>query len=152
MRNKSSNQICYEVVDVAVPCMLYVADILELVVVGLDERPFPEQYLIVLVHKRVLHVLLYLRNNVYVVNKKGLEKVLTYVTPVCKQLSEQPLVEVLVFQRFSAIHVSQRECPLYNLSALVDDDVQLESEEPAHRDLALGRPSPIVLWLLARLM
>lgn len=87
MRNKSSNQICYEVVDVAVPCMLYVADILELVVVGLDERPFPEQYLIVLVHKRVLHVLLYLRDNVYVVNKKGLEKVLTYVTPVCKQLS-----------------------------------------------------------------
>lgn len=71
--NKSANQICYEVVDRAVPCMLYVADILEFIVDSLDERPYPEQYLVIQVHIRVLTVLLYLHDKVYVVNKKDLE-------------------------------------------------------------------------------
>ena len=136
--------------------MFYVADILEFVIDGLDERPFSEQYLVVQVHKRVLHVLHVLpdlRDKVYVVNKKSIEKVLAYVAPVRKQLSKRFLSEVLVFQRFAVVRVSRCERPLYNLSAVVDDDVQSESEEPAHRALALGRPSPlIVLWLPARLM
>lgn len=122
--------------------MFYVADILEFVIDGLDERPFSEQHLVVQIHKRVLHVLPNPRDKVYVVNKKSLEKGLTYVPPVRKQLSEQFLSEVIVFQRFAVVRISRCERPLYNLSAVVDDDVQPESEEPAHRALALGRPSP----------
>lgn len=106
--------------------MFYVADVLEFVVDGLNERPFSEQYLVVQVHKRVLHVLPDFRDKVYVVNKKSLEKVLAYVAPVRKQLSEQFLSEVLVFQRFAFVRVSRCERPLYNLSAVVDDDVQFE--------------------------
>lgn len=139
---KSGNQIGYEVINGAMPRMFYMADILEFVVDGLNECPFSELYLVVQVHKRVLHVLPDLRDKVYVVNKKGLEKVLAYVAPVRKQLSEQSLGEVLVFQRFTVIRVARCKRPLHYLSAVVDDDVQLEPEEPAHRALALGRPSP----------
>lgn len=96
--NKSGDQIYYEVVDRSVLCMLYIADILEFVVDSFDERPFSEQYLVVPIHKRILHILPYLRDKVYVVNKKGLEKILAYVAPVCKQLSEQSFGKVLVFQ------------------------------------------------------
>lgn len=137
--NKSSNQIGYEVINGAMPRMFYVADILEFVVDSLDERPFSEQYLVVQIHKRVLHVLPDLRDKVYVVNKKSIEKVLAYVTPVRKQLSKRFLSEVLVFQQFAVVRVSRCERPLHNLSTVADDDVQFESEEPAH--LALGRPS-----------
>lgn len=122
--------------------MFYVAGILEFVVDGFDECSFSEQNFVVEVHKRVLHVLPDLRDKVYVVNKKGLEKVLAYVAPVSKQLSEQSLGEVVVFQWFTVIRVARCKRPLYYLSAVVDNDVQLESEEPAHRALALGRPSP----------
>lgn len=78
----------------------------------------------------------------YVVNEENFEKVLADVTPISKQLFEQSLGGSFVFQRFTVVRVSWCECPLYYFSAVVDDDVQLESEEPAHRALALGRPSP----------
>ena len=103
---------------------------------------FPEQYPVVQVHKRVLHVLLYFCDKVYVVNKKGFKKFLAYVSPVSEYLSEQPLGEALVFQRFTVVGVSRRKGPLYNLATVVDYDVQLEAVEPSHRALALGRPSP----------
>ena len=51
-------------------CILNVADILESVVDGFGKFPFSEQYLVVQVHKRVLHVLLYFCDMVYVVNKE----------------------------------------------------------------------------------
>lgn len=125
--NKSSNQIGYEVINGAMPRMFYVADIFEFVVDGLDERPFSEQNFVVQVHKQVLHVLPDLRDKVYVVNKKSIEKVLAYVAPVSKQLSEQSLGEVLVFQRFTFIRVARCKRLLYYLSAVVDDDVQFAS-------------------------
>ena len=61
--------------------MLNVTDILESVVNGFHKRPFPEQYPVVPVHKRVLNVLFYFCGKVYVVNKKGLKKFLAYVSP-----------------------------------------------------------------------
>ena len=123
------------------PCLLNVADILELVVDGFHKRPSPEQYPVVLVHKRVLHVLLYFRDKVYVVNKNGFKKFLAYISPVSEYLSKQPLGDVLVFQRFTVVGVSRRKDQLYYLATVLDYDVQLEAVEQSHRALALGRPS-----------
>ncbi len=123
-------------------CMLYVVDVLELVVDGFHKCSFPEQNLVVQVHKRILHVLLDFRDKVYVIDKKILKQFLAYVSPVGEYLSEQSLSEVLVFQWFTVVRVSQRKGPLYYLVTFVDYDVQLESVEPAHRTLAIGRPSP----------
>ena len=101
--------------------MFNVADILELVVDGFNERPFPQQDFVVQVHERVLHVLLEFGHKVYVVNEKPFEKLL---------------------QWFTVVHVSRRERPLYYLATVVYHYMQLEPVEPSHRALALGSPSP----------
>lgn len=118
------------------------AHVLELVVDRLDESPFPEDDFVIQAHEGVLHVLLESRDKVYAVNEKALEKFLAYIAPVCEDLSEQVLLESVVFQRLSVVHVPRRERPLYYLSAVVDHDVQFESVEPSHRAFADGRPSP----------
>ena len=124
------------------PCVFNLADVLEFVVDGLDECPFPEQDFVVQVHEGVLHVLLEFGDKVYVVNEKGLEQLPAYVPPVGEELPEQPVCEVLVLQGFTVVHVPGRECPLYDFPAVVNDDVQLEAVEPSHGAFAPGRPSP----------
>ncbi len=62
--------------------MFNVADVLEFVIDCLYERPFPEQYLVMQVHERVLHVLLEFCHKVYAVNEMTFEKLLAYVSPV----------------------------------------------------------------------
>ena len=91
--------------------MFNVADILELVVDGFNERPFPQQDFVVQVHERVLHVLLEFGHKVYVVNEKPFEKLLAYVSPVGKNLAEEPLRKVLVLQWLTVVHVPGSERP-----------------------------------------
>lgn len=117
--------------------MLDVADVLQLVIDCLDKGSLPKQYLVVEIHQGVLHVLLYLGDEMYVIDKEHLEKVLADVSPVGEDFSEEPLSEVPAFQRFPVIRVSRCEHPLDNLALLVDDKMQLESVEPPHRALAL---------------
>ena len=76
--------------------MFDVADVLELVVDGFNERPFPQQDFVVQVHERVLHVLLEFGHN---------------VSPVGKNLAEKPLRKVLVLQWLTVVHVPGRERP-----------------------------------------
>ncbi len=121
--------------------MFNVADVFEFVVDGFNEHPFPQQDFVVQVHERVLHVLLELGHKVYVVNEEPFEKLLAYVSPVGKNLSEKPLRKVLVLQWLTVVHVPGRERPLYYLATVVYHYMQLESVEPSHRTLALGGPS-----------
>ena len=103
--------------------MFNVAYVLEFVVDGFNERPFPQQDFVVQVHERVLHVLLEFGHKVYVVNEKTFEKLLAYVSPVGKNLTEKPLRKVLVLQGGTVVHVPGRESPLYDFSTVVNDDV-----------------------------
>ena len=77
----------------------------------------------------------------YVVNEEPFEKLLAYVSPVGKNLSEKPLRKVLVLQWFTVVHVPGRERPLYYLATVIYHYIQLESVEPPHRTLDLGPPS-----------
>ena len=122
--------------------MLYLTYILKFVINGLDDGAFSEQDLVIKVHQRVLHVPLKLRDQVYVVDKEHLEEVLANVPPVCEELAEEFLGELPVLKGFSVIDIARSELPLDDLAPVVDDQMQLEAVEPAHRALALGSPSP----------
>ena len=122
--------------------MLYLAYVLEFVINGLDDGAFPEQYLVIEVHQRVLHVPLELGDQVYVIDKEHLKEVLADVPPVCEELAEELLGEPPVLQRLPVIDIARSELPTDDLAPVVDDQVQLETVEPAHRALALGSPSP----------
>ena len=124
------------------PGVLYLAYVLEFVINGLDDGSFPEQNLVIKVHQRVFHVPFELRDQVYVIDKEHLKEVLADVPPVCEELAEEFLGELSVLKGVSVIDIARSELPLYDLAPVVDDQVQLEAVEPAHRALALGSPSP----------
>ena len=121
--------------------MLYLADIFQFVIHGLNQGAFPEQNLVIEVHQGVLHVLPYPRDQMDVVHKECLEEVLADVSPVGEQLSEELFREVPVLQRLPVIHVSRRELPLYDFPPVVDDYMQLETIEPSHGTFSLCRPA-----------
>ena len=122
--------------------MLYLADILQLVIDSLNNGTLPEHELVIEVHQRVLHVLLDLRDQVYVIHKQHLKEILRDVSPVGKEFSEELLRKVTVLQRCPVIHIARRELPLYDFPLVIDDQMQLESVEPSHGTLALGCPAP----------
>ena len=122
--------------------MLDLANVLELLVDGLDDRPLPEQQLVMQTHQRVLHVPLEPGDQVYAVHEEALEEILADVSPVGEQLPEQLVREVTVFQWGAIIDIAWGQSPLHDLSLVIDDQVQLEAVEPAHRALAQGRQSP----------
>lgn len=78
----------------------------------------------------------------YIVHKEHLKEVLTDIPPVCEEFSKQPLGEAFILQWFPVIYVAWGELPLDNLSPIIDDKMELEAIEPAHRTLSLCRPAP----------
>lgn len=128
--------------------MFYLADVLEFVVDSLDDRPFPEEDFVIEIHQRVLHVPFHLCHQVYVVNEEHLEEVLADIPPVGEEFPEESLGKRPVLQRFPVVDVSRRQLPLDDLPLVVNDQMQLESIEPAHRALSLGGPSLHGLVLL----
>ena len=122
--------------------MLDLANVLELLIDGLDDRPLPEQQLVMQTHQRVLHVPLEPGDQVYAVHEESLEEILADVSPIGEQLAKQLFREAFVFQRSAVVDIARGQLPLHDLALVVDDQVQLESVEPAHRALAQGRQSP----------
>ena len=131
--------------------MLNLAYVFQLVVDSLDDGAFPEQYFVMEVHQRVFHVPLELCDQVYVIDEEHLKEVLADVSPVREEFSEEPFREPPVLQGFPVVYIARGELPLDDLATVVDDQVQLEAIEPAHRALALGRPPLHRLVLLLAL-
>ena len=123
------------------PGVLNLTYVFQFVVLSLDQCPFAQHDFVMDVHQRVLHVLLYLGHQVHVVDEELFEQVLADVSPVGKQLAEQPGSETLVLQRLAVVSVSGCELPLYDLATVVYHDMQFESVEPSHCALALGCPA-----------
>ena len=93
-------------------------------------------------HQRVLHILAYASDQVNVVDKQFFEKALRDVSLVGHEFSEDLLRKLLVFQRSTIICVGLRQLPLDDFSAVVDNDVQFETEEPTHSPFATCGKSP----------
>ena len=101
-------------------------------------------------HQRVLHILAYARYQVNVVDKQFFEKALRDVSLVRHEFSEDLFRKLLVFQRCTIIRVGLRQLPLDDFSAVVDNDVQFETEEPVHSPFAACGKSPKGFDLLDR--
>ena len=121
--------------------VFYLTYILQFIVHRLYHRTFSEQQLIIQAHQGVLHVLLYLGHQMYIVHKEHLKEVLTDIPPVCEEFSKQPLGEAFILQWLPVIYIAWRELPLDNLSPVIDDKMELEAIEPTHRALSLCRPA-----------
>ena len=92
--------------------------------------------------QRVLHILAYASDQVNVVDKQFFEKALRDVSLVGHEFSENFLRKLLVFQWGTIICIGLRQLPLDDFSAVVDNDVQFETEEPSHSPFATCGKSP----------
>ena len=78
----------------------------------------------------------------YVIYEKPFEEILTDVSSVGKEFSEESLRKLFVFQWLAVIAVPQCELPLDDFALVVDDQMQLEPVEPPHGAFSLlGPPS-----------
>ena len=93
-------------------------------------------------YQRVLHVLAYASDQVNVIDKQFFEKALRDVSLVDHEFSEDFLRKLLVFQRGTIICIGWCQLPLDDFSAVVDNDVQFETEEPTHSPFATCGKSP----------
>ena len=102
-------------------------------------------------HQRILHILAYASDQVNVVDKQFFEKALRDVSLVGHEFSEELLSKLLVFQWGTIICVGLRQLPLDDFSAIVNNDVQFETEEQPIVPLPLVSKQRKVLCLLDRL-
>ena len=93
-------------------------------------------------HQGVLHILAYASDQVNVVDKQFFEKALRDVSLVGHEFSEDFLRKLLVFQWGTIICIGWCQLPLDDFSAVVDNDVQFETEEPPHSPFATCGKSP----------
>ena len=121
--------------------MFNLADVLQFIVNSLYDRPFPEEYFVMEIHQRVLHVPFQLCHQVYIIDEEHFEEVLADIPPVGEELPEESFFEHPVLQRFPVVHIGSRETERDDLSPVVADEVKLESVTPSHRPLVEGRAS-----------
>ena len=93
-------------------------------------------------YQRVLHVLAYASDQVNVVDKQFFEKALRDVSLVGHEFPEDFLRKPIVFQWGTIICIGWCQLPLDDFSAVVDNDVQFETEEPPHSPFATCGKSP----------
>ena len=72
----------------------------------------------------------------YSVNEQSFKQVLADISLVTDQLSIDRLHKRLVFKRFTVVDITRGNHEVQEFSTLVAYQVQLESEEPAHRTFA----------------
>ena len=116
--------------------MLYLRDVLQLVVDGLDDGPLAQQNLVLRTHEHVPHVVAHARDELYPVDEEHLEKSLADIAPVPAELALDVLHVALVPERVAVIGIAWGNHEVEYFSAVVDDQVQLEAVEPAHGGLS----------------
>ena len=84
----------------------------------------------------VLHILAQARDELNVLSQELVGQRLREVALVTEQLAKKAPGQV--GHRLAVVDVAGREVEVQQLAAVVDDQVQLEAEEPAHRGLASG--------------
>lgn len=112
--------------------VFHLRNVLEFVIHGLNDCPLPEQKFVGNAHQRPFHVAFQLGNKLYAVNEKPLEETLADIPLVADQLSVYKFNKRLVFQRLAVVNVSRCYHEVEQFSLFIANQVQLESEEPAH--------------------
>ena len=129
-------------------------DVLQFVIDGLYDSPLSGQQSVRHAHQCAFHVTLELCYQLDTVNEEALEKFLANISFVPNKLAIQEFHEGLVLKRLAVIDVARSNHEVEHFSLLITDEVQLESEEPAHRALSplgytLERPVNMDTLILA---
>ena len=116
--------------------MLHLSDVLQFVIDGLNNGPFPCQHPVRDSHNGAFHVALEFGYQLYAVNKQPLEESLADISLFPDELAIQELHERLVLKGLAVIDITRCDHEVKQFPLLVADQMQFESEEPPHGALA----------------
>ena len=114
--------------------------ILEFIIDGLNQRPFPQEDLVRDGHDLAFHVVLEFCDQLNAIHKDFGEEVLADVPLVSHKLAKYLLDKGLVPQRLPIIDIARCYHEVQQITLLVANQMQFEPVEPPHRALApLGK-------------
>lgn len=116
------------------PRVLDLADVLQLIHHRFDQRSLPQQQLVPQQDQSVFHVLFDASDQLKAAAKQLLEQILADVSFVAHEFAEQFLGEL--WHGFLIADIAGCEADVEQLTLVVDDQMQLETEEPADRCFA----------------
>ena len=111
--------------------MLNLCDVLELIVNGFNNRTFPKQDSVIHRSESTFHVVFQLRNQLYSVDEKLVEKILPDIALVSDKFTIYKLNKGLHFQRFAVIDISGSYHEVEDFPFVVAYQMQLETVKPA---------------------
>ena len=116
--------------------MLDLGDVLEFIIDGLYDSPLSSQQSVRHTHQCPFHVAFEFCYQLDAVNEEALEEFLANISFVSNELAIQEFYEGLVLKRLAVIDIARSNHEVEHFSLLIADEVQLKSEEPAHRALS----------------
>ena len=139
--NEPCEEMRQEIVRAAMTGVLDLADVLELVVDTLDDRPLTQQQLVSEGQDPLAHVLTQLGDQHEALGREQLlGERLGDIAAIPKQLAEEAAHQT--GNRAAVIDVAWRQTEGQQFATVVDDEVELEAVEPADRGLAPARVDP----------
>ena len=112
--------------------VFYLRNVFQFIVDRFNQGFFPEQNLVCYTHQRVLHVAFNFCNKLDAVQKEVFKQGLFDTPSVSTQLSLNVFHEPVLLQRLTIIHIAEGKHEVKNFPLVIDYQMQLESEEPAH--------------------
>ena len=129
--NESCDEIDEKVDRTAMTRMLTLADVLELIIDGLDDGSFPQQHFVGQGEESILHFFAEFGDELDALcDQKLLGKRLGEIAFVAEEVSSQ------FGNRTAIIDLARGEAVAEQVALLIDDEVVFEAKEPAHRGFA----------------
>ena len=132
--DEPAKQVNREIKDAAMTAMFDLRDILELIGDGFDDESTTQQELVPKRHQPVFHVGSQSRDELNTLVPQRLSVLDANIAFVTKQFAEE--VSGQRQQGFPVVGIARGQSKGQNLSQIVDGEMQLEPEEPAHGGLA----------------
>ena len=137
---QACHQVNHEADDRPVSGVFNLSHILEFIIDGLNQRPFPQEDLVRDGHDLAFHVVLEFCNQLNAIHKEFGEEVIADVPLVSHKLAKYLLDKGLVPQRLPIIDIARCYHEVQQITLLVANQMQFEPVEPPHRALApLGK-------------
>ena len=132
--DQSCDQVHHKACHTPVPAMLNLADVLQRIVHGLDQRALPQEQLVPEAYQTLLHVLADFCQALKPSGEQDVMQGLRDITSVPQELSTQACGKPL--DGLTVIDIAWRHAKGASFALVIDKEMELEAEKPSHRGLA----------------
>ena len=137
--DQSRQQVYGEIQHASVTCMFDLGNVFQLVVHRFNQGTLSQQDFVHQRHEAVFHVPTQGCNELNAMLPQRMEQTGRNVTLVAEELSGQSASQG--WDRLSVVNISRRQRYRQQFAAFVDDQMEFETEKPAHRCFTqLGKP------------